>query len=298
MTNTASAAALLESAVPGQPIHLAEGFDAARLDHWRTMVDKALKGADFDKRLIGRTADGVAVRPLYTRTDSVFGSDTELPGAAPFTRGRTAMREGLGWDIRAFHSETDAKAANAAILEDLEGGVNSIALHVRPNALPATPDALMAALDGVLLDVCPITLVADDNTYNAALALNAVWEARGIAAKDRQGHYGANPLGMLAVTGRLEEDYETALARAVALLALSRASPGVTALTVDGVCFHNAGASEAQELAAMLSTLVAYLRAGERPGFRQPTSLQKPSLHWRPMRMSFRRLRNCARRGA
>lgn len=278
MSNTASAAALLESAAPGQSIHLAEDFEAARLDHWRSMVDKALKGADFDKRLVSRTADSVAVRPLYTRTDSVVGSDTELPGAAPFTRGRTPMREGLGWDIRTFHSDADPKAVNAAILEDLDGGVNSIALHVRPSALSATPDALGVALDGVLLDVCPIALVADDNAYNAAQALNAVWDAKGIAAKDRQGHFGANPLGILAVTGRLDESYETALARAIALIELTQASPRVTALTADGVAFHNAGASEAQELAAMLATLVAYLRAGDLAGLKPDAVLGKTTV--------------------
>ena len=42
----------------------------------------------------------------------------------------------------------------------------------------------------------------------------------------------------------------------------------VTALMADGRPYHEAGASEAQELAAMLATLVAYLRACEAVGLR------------------------------
>ncbi|MBX9683694.1 MAG: methylmalonyl-CoA mutase, partial [Hyphomicrobium sp.] len=86
---------------------LASGFPAAKLEQWRGMVDKALKGADFDKRLLTKSADGVVIRPLYTRADALVSAEGALPGAAPFTRGTKPMREGLGWDIRTFHSETD-----------------------------------------------------------------------------------------------------------------------------------------------------------------------------------------------
>jgi methylmalonyl-CoA mutase len=46
---------------------LAEGFPAATVERWRALVDKALKGADFDKRLVTRTDDGLRIKPLYTR---------------------------------------------------------------------------------------------------------------------------------------------------------------------------------------------------------------------------------------
>ena len=52
----------------------------------------------------------------------------------------------------------------------------------------------------------------------------------------------------------------------------------VTALLADGRPYHEAGASEAQELAAMLATLVAYLRACEAAGLRPRTALGKIAL--------------------
>ena len=36
-----------------------------------------------------------------------------------------------GWDVRQRHVETDPKAANAAILEDLEGGGTSVLLQIQ-----------------------------------------------------------------------------------------------------------------------------------------------------------------------
>ena len=112
---------------------------------------------------------------------------------ALYARRQRRVRDGLGWDIRTFHIETDPKAANAAILEDLEGGVTSIGLQLGGNGLTPTKEAVATALDGVLLDVCPIVVVAGEAFFDAALALNAVWEARGVKAADRQGSFGADP---------------------------------------------------------------------------------------------------------
>jgi methylmalonyl-CoA mutase len=252
--------------------HLAEGFPAAKLDQWRALVDKALKGADFEKRLVKRTADGLKIKPLYARGDALASTAGALPGHAPFTRGTKPVSG--GWDIRTFHIESDPKAANAAILEDLEGGVTSIGLQVA-NGLAPTKEALGTALNGVLLDVCPIVLVAGEHFFDAALAMTAVWDARGIKPTDRQGSFGADPLGTLAMTGRLSESLDTALARAIALMKTTAASPRVQVMTADGVVAHVAGASEAQELAYMLATLVAYLRAAENGGLTPAEALPK-----------------------
>jgi methylmalonyl-CoA mutase len=260
---------------PTDELHLAKDFPAARIDEWRALVDKALKGVDFEKRLVTRTADGIKINPLYTRGDALPGTVDAVPGAPPFTRGTKALRDSLGWDIRTFHIEADPKAANAAILDDLEGGVTSIGLQVGGNGLPATKEALGMALAGVLLDVCPIILVAGDNFFDAALALSAEWDAHDIKASDRQGSFGADPLGSLAMTGRLFEPVDTALARAVALMKTTEASPRVQVMTADGVIAHVAGASEAQELAFMLSAFVAYLRAAEEGGISPIDALPK-----------------------
>jgi len=254
---------------------LAAGFPAATVEQWRALVDKALKGADFEKQLVSRTAGGLRINPLYTREDALASTLNTVPGTRPFTRGTKPVRDGLGWDIRTFHIDTDPAALNAAILEDLTGGVTSIGLQIGGNGLTPAKQALATALDGVMVDVCPVVLVAGEQFFDAALALVALWEARGMATADRQGSFGADPLGTLTKTGRLSEPVETALARAVALMQTTRSNPRVQVMTADGVITHVAGASEAQELASMLATLVAYLRAAEAGGIPPAEALPK-----------------------
>lgn len=257
---------------------LASGFEQGGRDAWLGLVSKAIKGAEFEKKMVTKTADGLRIEPVYTRADALPATDAALPGAAPFTRGQKSKRTGLGWDIRQFYSETDAKTLNAAILDDLAGGTNSLAIHIEApgtSGLPLGQGNLTAALDGVLLDMCPVAIMAGENVHDAAAALNAVWQERGIAADKRLGHYWADPLGTLAQSGGLSEPVEAALARAAKLAAGTLDQPGVTALAADGHPYHAAGATEAQELAAMLATLVAYLRAGETQGLAPDRMLAK-----------------------
>ncbi|HYP16680.1 MAG TPA: methylmalonyl-CoA mutase, partial [Opitutus sp.] len=50
---------------------------------WRAVVDSELKGAPFDKKLVTRTPEGVAVQPLYTRANLAGVPDLDTrPGVA------------------------------------------------------------------------------------------------------------------------------------------------------------------------------------------------------------------------
>lgn len=250
-------------------LKLAAEFPAASREQWQALVEKALKGADFEKRMVSRTADGIRIEPLYTRADALAGTDTARPGAAPFTRGGAGERPGLGWDIAAMCFESDPAAASAVILEELAGGATSVVLQCSAAGgpgLPATREAITAALKDVMLDVCPVGLVAGEASAEAAAALMAAWEAKGIAADRRKGAFAADPLGTFARQGGLTQPLDAAIGAAAALAVAAKAMPGVTALMADGQPYHVAGASEAQELGAMLATLVAYLRACETAG--------------------------------
>lgn len=257
---------------------LASDFAPGTREQWLALVDKAIKGGDFEKRMVSRTADGLRIEPLYRRSDAVPGADRARPGAAPFTRGTGANRDGAAWEIRQFYSGSDGKAVNAAVMEDLNGGANGLAFHVATpyKSRPALDrDGLAAALDGVLLDICPVTLICGEHGPEAAEYLNAVWAQRGIAEAQRLGHYGADPLGTMAMAGGLSQPLDKALAAVAKLAASAQHMPGVTALQADGHAYHCAGASEAQELAAMLSTFVAYLRAAEAQGLAPDKAVPK-----------------------
>src|SRR5215472_18404802 len=57
-------------------------FPAATREQWRKLVDGVLKGAPFEKRLVGKTYDGLAIEPLYDRDARAQPVVGRAPGAA------------------------------------------------------------------------------------------------------------------------------------------------------------------------------------------------------------------------
>jgi methylmalonyl-CoA mutase len=253
------------------PLDLARGFAPAGYDMWRQLVEKALKGGDFDKRLVAQTADGVRIKPLYTRADALPGAQNAVPGAPPFTRGTRAQADDHGWQIHQRVTEPDPAAANAVILEELEGGANGVVLQIAGPGQFGTEIAgasdMAAALAGVHLDYAPVQLAGGLEGLNAARhflgALASLKPKPGTAVS----RLNVDPIGTLARFGMSWAPLTTALTETVALAGDAHASPApLSTVLVDATIPHEAGASEAQELSYLAATLIAYLRAFEAAG--------------------------------
>ena len=260
--------------VTPEPLSLAAEFPGASREQWQRLVEGVLRksgipqdsAAQAQDALATDLEDGLRVLPLYTVEDSA--ADPGRPGFPPFTRAARPQGSALhGWDVRQRLADPDPARANEAALADLENGAGSLWLALGPagGALPV--DALPAVLDRVYLDLAPIVLDAGAQFAAAAEELFGLYATRGVAAHEAAGNLGADPLGLLARTGRNENTPEqgntTGQLDAAAALAArcAREYPGLRALTVDALVYHDAGASAAEELGCSLATGLAYLRA-------------------------------------
>ena len=118
-----------------------EPFPPATRDDWMKLVDKVLKGADFEKKLVNRTYDGIRIEPLYAKATG----KAPMAGRAP----------GAPWAILQRVDEPDTAAANQQALTDLENGATGLSLVFKgaPQAfgfgIDDKADAVAQALDGV-----------------------------------------------------------------------------------------------------------------------------------------------------
>jgi methylmalonyl-CoA mutase len=253
------------------PLHLANDFEPADYETWRGLVEKALKGADFDKRLVAKTADGLKIDPLYTRAQALPEAQAALPGSAPFTRGTRTQAEHHGWQIHQRVTAADPAAANKVILEELEGGTNGIVVEISaPGKLGVkitNASDMATALTGVYLDYAPVGLAAGVAGLDAARHFIGALAALNAKPGTATSHLNVDPIGTLARFGSTWAPLATALADTVTLAGEARANDmPLTAVLVDASVPHEAGASEAQELSYLAATLVAYLRAFEAAG--------------------------------
>lgn len=238
----------------------AADFAPARLEDWRKLVDGVLRGAPYDM-LVGKTYDGIEIQPIYPRA-----KDRCL------VTGRAAAAP---WQIMQRVDHPDAVKANAQILTDLENGATGLDIEFADGAgargfgvADAQPETLKRLLDGVIFDAgISIALNPVPGRGNAGETLADLIEARGIdpATVDLRINY--QVLSTLAVRGGVpasSSDIEQPLTKAVR--SLTERGFKEKLILADGRPIHDAGGSEAQELAFTLASAVAYLRMLESDG--------------------------------
>lgn len=240
-------------------------FSAIDREQWLARVGDALGG----EALAGHTDDGIAIDPLPDRS------------TRPAPAGRT--RPEAGWAIVQRVDDPDPRRANEQALADLRQGANGLALVFAgaPNAfgygLPATQQAVATALENIPLQNLHLRMdVHPQSRASIDWLVQFLGERRADPARMNLS-FGIDPAALFAGTGRLRmsiEALEASMPQSLAGFFAMNLS-GVL-LEADGRVFHNAGASEGQELGIMLASAASHLRMFEQA--RQPLVYAAPHI--------------------
>jgi methylmalonyl-CoA mutase len=233
---------------------LAADFPPATQAQWRKLVDDLLKGAPFDRALVGRTYDGLPVAPLYERD----------PTAQPIM-GRAG---GRAWQVLQRVDHPDAAAAILEARHDCENGATGLSLIFGGSlggygyGLDAGKEAVARALDGIDLASGRIAVELD-------LGVEAEAAARAVSAyaPGANVRLGLDPLGvMVAQGGASLGPAETGMQLGRLTADLAGAGCKGQLAVADARVIHNAGGTEVQELAYVLAAATFYVRAIEGAG--------------------------------
>ncbi|KAA3450970.1 methylmalonyl-CoA mutase [Mesorhizobium sp. SARCC-RB16n] len=245
-----------------------EPTDAER-QRWLALAERALAGASFEEKLVSHTDDNIRVEPLYDRAT----------GTEPIVRANPQSP----WIVSQRVDDPDVDRAKSQVLDDIAQGATGLSLVFEgaPNAfgygLPRTAQALETVLEGVPLNRVQIRI--DTHPWSRPMAdwLVAFLSKRRSDPAKLNLSFGIDPAAILAGTGRLRMSIEALQESMPQSLAhfFSMGVPGVL-LEADGRVFHNAGATEAQELGIMLASAVSYLRMFEKA--RQPLVYAAPHI--------------------
>lgn len=240
-------------------LSLAADFPHTTREQWLKLVEGVLKGADFQKKLVSRSHDGIAIQPLYQKAE----------GAAPVGREQAGR-----WRVSQRVDHPEPQTANELALLDLEGGADALTLvaHKAPAARGFgvqidNLEDLDRALSGVMLDLIHLRVDAGGHGRQMAALVLALAERRGHRLADLSLDLGLDPIGAMAAQGRMSASWDAMAQRMGDTLShlTAQGFAGRTFLA-DGRVYHEAGASEAQELACVLATGVGTLRALESQG--------------------------------
>lgn len=266
------------------PLSFNEFFPAPDLSAWRQAIEKDLAGAEYEKKLLWKTYEGITVKPLYTRADlEGLQHLGNMPGFAPYVRGTQALGPAeLGWQIRQDCVLAAPEDVNAALRDGIARGQSALAIRLdnaaragldgdhedaremagRGGCTISSINGLRIALQDIDISRYPITIRTGASALPMLAMLIALADERGVSRHVLTGGVEFDPIRDLVKKGALRAPLG-AMYREAADMAFycSRECPGIRAIMVNSHIWHNAGASAVQELAYTLAAGAEYLTA-------------------------------------
>lgn len=229
-------------------------FQAPTTQEWLDKIEVDLKGADFQKRLVWRTAEGFNVQPFYRREDvEKLQTPYAMPGEYPFLRGN--KKDDNTWYIRQEIKADDAKEANAKALDILNKGIDSLSFKI-PGKM-VNVEFIEQLLNGIYCDVVELNFnTCKRHSLELAQILTAYFEKKGYDKEKLVGSIDWDPLEKIVMQGKAVEPI---LQFAAPLIDALKDYPNFRCITVNAASLNNAGAYIVQELGYALAWGNEYL---------------------------------------
>jgi len=261
-------------------------FPIPGYEQWRAEVERLLKGASYEKRMLTATPESITLQPLYRSADCEgLPQIDSFPGCEPFLRGSNApQKDSAGWDIAQAINYPAPAEFNEAVRDDLTRGLESVNLPLdfasrsgldpdqaqsdligRGGVSISTLADLAKALDNVKLSEFPLSIEAGSAGLPFICMLNAFAENSRIVLDDLEGTVTSDPLGELIRSGRIPLSFDKAMDQLSVIIVWAEGNlKNFRTVRIHGEPYNNGGASAVQELAFTLATAVEYIRELEK----------------------------------
>lgn len=226
-------------------------FPPVTTEQWEAEIQKDLKGADYEKKLVWNTLEGFKVRPYYRAEDlkSIKHLGTK-PGEFPYVRG---TKESNDWLVRQQIMVSCPKAANAEALDILMKGVNSLDFVIDNKEFSAAD--LDTLLNQIVIKSVELNFSGCGAKHIAPLFIAKVKKA-GLVSEDVVASFNIDPIikkltlkGKDTVCSCGENLFDTI----TGLIKGAAEYRRVRFVTVNGTAFNNAGANLLEELSFSLA---------------------------------------------
>jgi methylmalonyl-CoA mutase len=238
---------------------LFEKFPPVSTEKWMEKITADLKGADFNKKLVWKTRDGIAVMPFYRQEDlDKLPHRGFLPGEYPYVRGVRVSDN--TWLVRQDIIVRDYREANRKALDILMRGITSVGFVIE-DPQSVSVDNISQLLEGIHPESVEVNFSTAGMAKELFAAVESVlWSSETDTGKVRM-TISADPLGRLAENGRLCVPVDEGMDYLADLVRDTASIPGMKCLEPSGTVFSNAGAGSVAELAYTLSLGNEYMAA-------------------------------------
>lgn len=229
-------------------------FPPVSTEQWEEAINKDLKGADYNKKLVWRTNEGFNVRPYYRQEDlkdiPFLGS---MPGEYPYVRGTKINND---WEVLQVVNEANPAAANALALDSLKKGATTIVFNAREIKTAAELQTLLAGID---MTKTGVQFAHATNYIELAKLFIAETQRQKLNPAEVKAAFEFDCISYALQHGSFWKSEQDDMQQAVELVRMFQAFELVRPITIKGINLHNCGATISQELAYSLASAEAYL---------------------------------------
>ncbi len=226
-------------------------FPPVSTEQWESVITADLKGADYDRKLVWKSAEGFNVRPYYRAEDlqNIKFLDSKA-GQFPYVRGTRANNK---WGVHQSIKITSATEANAEAKRLIVRGVDSLGFIISESGLTAAElDTLLSNID---LEAVQVTFGGKKLAATADLMIAKIKSEKLDPAKVRV-HFNIDPMVQnLSVDGAYScgGDGAACYQRVAKLMQESADYKHIRIVTLLASNFANSGSTIVEELAFAIS---------------------------------------------
>ncbi len=224
-------------------------------EKWEEIINKDLKGADYEKKLVWRTEEGFKVRPYY-RAEDLKDLDylKTMPNEFPYTRGTKTHDN--HWDIVQEIEISEPKEANSIAVDALKRGATCIAFNA---SKISNENDLVTLLNNIDLNVYGVQFNHVKNYLDLMKHFVNYVESHNFDKEKIQGSLNFDPLVYRLKHNNFWKSKEDDMHQAIELLEMNGCMKNFKVINVNGIVLHNAGATIVQELAYTLNLANEYM---------------------------------------
>jgi methylmalonyl-CoA mutase len=232
-------------------------FPPISTSEWEEVINKDLKGADYDKKLVWKTMEGFSVKPYYRAEDlENIKNSHASPGDFPYLRGTKLSTN--NWLVRQDFDACKPEEANAKAVDVIKKGVDSVGFITCTDCEPSV-ESISKLIAGIDATNSEINFVSSCSSRKILPFLIEYLKGQKIDLSKVKGSFDYSPLSAFSLKGKFCVDAKTAAARTLEVIEKGRELPEFRLISVRGDIFRNAGSSIVQELAFSLAMGVEYM---------------------------------------
>ena len=202
---------------------LFQEFPPVSREQWEAVIKEDLKGADYDKKLVWKTNEGIAVQPYYRAEDvKQLGYLDALPGEFPYARGKKINKN--QWYIRQDMEVSDFAKANAKAIEIIKKGATSLGFMLDCDHELQASD-VQTLLKGIDLTQIELNVTAGPQSQKFLTFLNEYIRSQKIDPAKVEGSLCFDPFGYVTVYGNFCKSLEYSMNFCAALVNLVKPLP-------------------------------------------------------------------------